>query len=140
MMLWFSDQNRFLIFQSGNAGTWSEISGPPYPTDSCVYKQACVDVCEKAPKGLHVPIGGGYLLWKERNLQKDLGFMTGYCICWDAVTSQNFERGRLIGPVLPSPVTRLANALAIYAGKDRTSWDWAALPMVGPPDCHMSND
>jgi hypothetical protein len=87
-----------------------------------------------------VPIGGNYLIWKERNLQKDLGFMTGYCIYWDAATSQQFERGRLMGPVLPSPVTRIANALMIYTGKDRTNWDWSPSPKAKAPECHLSNN
>jgi hypothetical protein len=136
-LLWFYDTNTFLVLRAGD-GTCTEVQGPPYPRDPCLYEQDCIDARTHPPKGMHAEIGGGYGLWNN-TLRKDLGWMTGYCIYWDGVVREDFERGFLIGPLRAAPFGETSVGIGVFSDRDPRHWREPTLFGVKPPECHAAN-
>jgi hypothetical protein len=135
-MIWFFDTNTFFVLRASD-GTWTEVPDAPYSQDECLYKQNCIDARGHAPKGLHVPIGGGYRVWNT--FKKDLGWLTGYCVYWDTIVREDFERGFLIGPLRAMRDGEIALGLALFSDKDRRSWRSPTLFGVKPAVCQERN-
>jgi hypothetical protein len=135
-MLWFFDTNTFFVLRASD-GTWTEVPDAPYSEDGCLYSQDCIDAREHPPKGLHVPIGGGYRVWNT--FKKDLGWMTGYCIYWDTVVREDFEHGFLVGPLRTSRIGEIALSISLFSDKDRKLWRSPTLFGVQPAACQARN-
>jgi hypothetical protein len=137
-MLWFYDTNTFLILRASD-GTWTEVQGAPYPKDPCLYNLDCVDarVHPHPPKGMHTSVGGGYQVWNA--FKMDLGWMTGYCIYWDAVIREDFERGFLIGPLRAAPFGETSVGFGLFSDKGRNLWRQPTLFGVKPAECKAGN-
>jgi hypothetical protein len=133
-ILWFFDTNTFYILRATN-GSWTDQSGPPYPTDPCLYDQACIDRRDQAPRGFHAPIGGGNAIWKHS--AKDLGWMLGYCIYHDAITQEGFENGFLLGPLAPASFGNIAMSLSMTSNKH--TWRSTILFGQTPAKCSQEN-
>ncbi len=79
----------------------------------------------------------GYRVWNT--FKKDLGWTTGYCIYWDAVVLENFERGFLVGPLRAAPFGEISVGIGLFSDKDRRLWRSPALFGVKPAECKTAN-
>jgi len=136
-MLWFSDTNTFILLRASD-GAWTEVPGAPYPSDPCLYQQSCIDARAHAPKSLHAPILGGYQVWNA--FKRDLGWMTGYCIYWDDVVREDFERGFLVGPLRAASFGEISVGIELYSEGGRRLWRSPTLFGVKPAGCKAANN
>lgn len=65
--------------------------------------------------------------------------MMGYCIYWDAIRREDYERGFLLGPLRASTIGDIAVALALYHDGDRSAWKMPTLVRSTPTTCNERN-